>query len=93
MNPRKKVISRMMLSADLDSEFISGLPILEIVGNSRVLIENHQSVTSYSCKEICVKVNYGQIDISGRELTIVKMAKDQLVICGSIQSVHLASKE
>ena len=35
---------------------LSVLPIVELVGKSRLLIENHQGVLSYSTKEIRIKV-------------------------------------
>ena len=92
MKGRINVVSKMLMSADLDAELEAGLPILEIAGTERLLIENHQAVTGYSCDSICVKVNYGSISICGSNLIITKMTKGQLVICGNIHSVHLTVK-
>lgn len=92
MRSNKGIISKVLVSADLDAELEPRLPILEIAGNKRVLIENHQSVIGYSDEYVCVKVNYGSICVNGCGLTLVKMSKEQLVIQGEIISVQLSQK-
>ena len=82
-------LERMVLGADLPGEALPTQPLVEIAGERRVLIENHDGVTAYGCCEICVKVNYGHIHICGTGLTLVRMTKQQLVITGRIDSVSL----
>lgn len=69
------------------------LPLIEIAGTGRVLIENHGGVTGYGRDCIRVRVKYGQICISGGSLEIAKMTKDQLVISGCIQEVKLLRRD
>ncbi len=64
-------------------------PIVEIVGQSRVLIENHQGVLAYSLEEIEIKVSYGKIIITGNDLKLMQMSCDQLVVKGRIDSLAL----
>lgn len=75
----------MMLSGDL----FPGLPLLEIYGNRRVLIENHCGVSGYSCCEIIVQTKQGIYSILGEHLEISSMTKHQLIITGIIESVML----
>ena len=65
------------------------VPLLEIAGDGRVLIEHHQGVTQYSTESVCFKVKFGTVCVIGHELVISKMTADQLVICGRILSVTL----
>lgn len=82
-------MERFTKAADLQEEPIPGLPLIELAGDRRVLIENHCGVTQYSPDRICVKVKFGQICISGEHLELAKMCKGQLVICGRILGVEL----
>ena len=85
----ESILDRFAMGADLPGEKMPGLPLLEIVGQHRVLIENHKGVIAYGCNEICVKVNYGVISVCGSKLMMAKMTKDQLVITGVVDSVNL----
>ena len=80
---------QVVMGADLPTETIPGQPLIEIAGQHRVLIENHQGVTAYGCSEICVRVKYGSIRVCGNQLSLARMTKDQLVITGDINAVTL----
>lgn len=68
---------------------IPGLPVIEIAGDRRVLIENHQGVAAYGKEKILVHVKYGLVCICGCNLEMMHMTKEQLVIYGRIDSVGL----
>ena len=86
---RKQIAQRLIFAADLPDAPLPGLPLVEIYGQERVLIENHQGVTQYGRESICIKVRFGQIRISGCELELARMTKGQLVITGRIDGVSL----
>ena len=71
------------------SETLLKVPIVELAGQNRLLIENHQGVLVYSLEEIRVKVSYGCICITGCDLRLMQLSKEQLVICGRVDSIHL----
>ena len=68
---------------------VSIQPIIEIVGDRRVLIENHRGVAAYGKEKILVCVKFGSVCICGCNLEMMHMTKEQLVICGRIDSVSL----
>ena len=74
---------------DLPGEQAPGQPLIEIVGNERVLIEHHFGVTEYGCHCICVKVRSGLVYVQGRELVLSRMTRQMLVISGCIETVRL----
>lgn len=76
-------------SIDLSDEPIPGLPLVELAGDRRVLIERHSGVTEYSTEKICVKVRYGQVCISGCGLELTCMTREKLIITGRIDCVQL----
>ena len=64
-------------------------PLVEIVGDKRVLIERHKGVVGYDTQKVCVRLSFGVIIIDGCNLEIVNMTKTQLVITGRIQNVSM----
>ena len=74
---------------ELESEALPGIPILEIAGDRRVLMEHHRGVTCYGTKEICVKMPYGHVAVMGSDLQLIRMSAQQLVINGNIDEIKL----
>ena len=68
---------------------ISRVPIVELAGYNRVLIENHLGVLAYSLEEIQVKVTYGKLCVFGSGLKLLQLTREQLVINGQIDAVKL----
>lgn len=81
--------SRLTLAADLPDEPTPGLPLIEIIDNSRVLIENHKGVNEYGQNLIRIKVKYGSVCVCGQKLELSRMSKGQLIISGIIDSIQL----
>ena len=82
-------LQRLADGADLTTEPLPGQPIVEIAGDRRVLIENHFGVKEYSRERISVKVKYGLVSVCGCGLELMRMTKEQLIICGRIDGVTL----
>ncbi len=89
MKQCKGLLGWMMQAADLPLTPLPGLPLIELAGQCRVLIENHQGVTQYGTEEIRVKVKFGYVVICGEFLKLARMSKEQLVITGSICGISL----
>lgn len=85
----QKMIHRITAAADLQDEPLPGLPLIEIVGDCRVLIERHMGVTEYGKERIVIRVRYGQVCVCGCRMELIRMTKSQLVINGSIFSVSI----
>ena len=89
MSRKKRILSKMISSADLDADLEPGLPILELAGSERILIEKHISVIAYTNVDIYIKMSYGLILIAGNGLLIEKMTDDQLIISGKIACIRI----
>ena len=86
---RRNWVQRIADGADLASEPLPGVPVVELAGERRVLIERHGGVTEYSRDKICVKVRYGQVCICGCGLELTCMTRQQLVISGRVDGIQL----
>lgn len=71
------------------SDVLSKVPLVELAGQNRVLIENHLGVLGYSLEEIKIKVCYGSVCVTGSNLRLMQLSKEQLVICGKIDALQL----
>lgn len=65
-------------------------PLIEIIGNRRILIENHRGITEYSCERITVKKQGGSISIIGESLQLAAITNERVIITGDISGVELA---
>lgn len=92
MKRRGFLWQRLVDSADLPGESMPGIPLVEIAGQGRVLIENHGGVCEYGCEQIRVNVRYGQVCVQGCGLKLSQMTAAQLVISGKIHCVSLVDK-
>lgn len=82
-------MQRLTQRLDLPAESVPGLPLVEIAGDRRVLVENHGGVCQYGSDQICIRVKYGMISIRGRGLELSRMSKELLIISGRIDGVML----
>lgn len=89
MGQKRNWMERLTDTADLGGEPIPMQPVVELAGDSRVLIEHHQGVVAYSREKICVKVRYGTVAICGQCLDLRHMSRAQLAVAGRIDSITL----
>lgn len=89
MNERNNVFKRLAGMLDMSSQPMPGMPIIEMAGNKRVLIENHRGVIGYGQERIGVLVKIGKIVVMGSDLEICYMSRQQLIITGCIESVSI----
>lgn len=89
MGKRRNFFEYMMEQTDLNPESVPGQPIIEIAGERRILIENHQGVAAYGREQILINVSFGSVCVCGCNLELIHMTKEQLIIYGRIDSVVL----
>lgn len=84
---KPKTISE--LQQELGSKVPGILPIVELAGNSRVLIEHHKGILEYGRERIVIKMAYGSICIQGKRLEISEINGVKVVIFGRIDCLSL----
>ncbi len=93
MEKRRNFIDHLKEQTIFHPESVPGYPIVEIAGTQRVLIENHKGIAEYRDDQILVKVPFGTVCVCGYKLEILRMTKEQLIICGCIHSVGLQRRK
>ena len=87
MDHQGNYLERAMMRMNLHGEAVPGLPLVEIVGRSRVLIENHCGINCYTDSNIHINSRLGTIQVMGDKLLLAKVTKDCLVITGIIYAI------
>lgn len=86
---KQDLLSRLTEDLELPGEILPGQSLVELVGDSRVLVENHQGVTEYSRCRIGAAVSFGRVLVCGENLELARMTQRQLVITGRVEAVTL----
>ena len=89
---KRKINRRTVLLPGLPGEPLPGQPIVELLGDNRVLIENHHGILDYSCSCISVGMRYGSVTVSGSSLYLMCMSAERLVISGNIREIAVLKK-
>ena len=92
MRRSHKLLENMLDAVSLDRDLQPRIPVLELAGDRRVLIENHRAVTHYTNDRILVRMAYGQVCIEGLGLKLSKLGKEQLVITGRVDGITLCRR-
>lgn len=93
MRKEGSFLERLAERADLQGEPLPMQPVVEIAGESRVLIENHRGVYQYTREQIGVHMRYGCLTVCGCNLTLSQMTRERLVISGRIDGVTLLRRD
>jgi sporulation protein YqfC len=75
--------------ADLCGESVPGVPIVELAGDHRLLVERHRGVIEYDPQCIRIRVAYGILCVSGSNMELTRMTAQQLIISGRINGISI----
>lgn len=92
MKERGNFLHKIAFDADLPGEALPRQPVVELIGECRLLVENHKGVAGYSNDRIVINMSYGQLSVCGSKLLLACMTRHQLVITGRIESFTLCSR-
>ena len=89
MERKTNLLRRMLDFGELEEEGMPGQSIVELLGNNRVLIENHRRVIEYDLARVCIRVSFGTITILGSNLRLRAMTAGKLIIAGNIDRIDI----
>lgn len=86
---KDSLVGKMACMLNTETELLPQRPLLELIGDQRVLIENHCGICEYSTGQITVRVKKAWIYICGKNLSISFISRERLVIVGCIDTIKL----
>lgn len=74
---------------DLPADAVAGLPLIELVGDKQLRVENHKGILAYDTREIHIGGGKVALCVRGLDLELKVMNAGELLITGQIFSVEL----
>lgn len=78
-----------LFDQELPCETMPWQTVTELIDNKRVLIENHRGIIAYNCEKIIIKLPGGHLCVTGCDLCISYMTRQQLIINGNILTIAI----
>ena len=72
---------------ELPADIIMDLPLLMLVADNKLYLENHKGISYFQSEEIKIKIKSGFIILKGRSLSISEINRESLSISGKILSI------
>ena len=63
--------------------------LVEVLGTRRILVEHHHGIVGYGSEEIQVAASYGILRVSGADLRLCCMNREQVFISGQIYGITM----
>lgn len=76
-----------------NSRDLPGKTLLELLGQQRLVVEYHRGIVCYGEEEIVIKASYGLVSITGTNMRLCRMSREQLCIHGEIAQIKLTGRE
>ena len=84
----KQRASEMVKAAEMPRDVVMGIPVLSIVGNKEICIENYGGIIEYTDEIVRIRTKKGQIIICGKQLYVEYYTNDEMKISGNFSSVE-----
>ncbi len=78
---------RTLERLNLPPQLAPGVPLVELIGKTALIINRHRGLTEYTRQRICVRSSLGLIAVTGSALHISRMNRQTLTVSGTIIGV------
>lgn len=78
--------------ADVPQELILGWPRSVLLGDEKLIVEQHQGIYACTEDEIILKTSCGHLVITGEKLSLSRYDRDGLVVFGKIEKLSYRPK-
>ena len=79
----------VLSAADFPGEILTGVPVVELKGQSEVVVISHRGLIGYDPQEVRIASSLGPIRVRGEGLNIFRMNRERIVLHGRAVSVEL----
>lgn len=79
---------RVLQASQLPRDVVMGLPVLYVLGQSELHLENYRGILEYTEEMVRILIKGGQIKVTGRRLQVVYYTNDEMKISGQIKAIE-----
>ncbi len=84
MGIRKNVTEAL----ELPKEIMLNLPLISLIGQEEVTIENYKGILEYSQETVRIGTAEGILQLEGRELCLKQLSAECMVVTGCVESIR-----
>ena len=88
MKTNLSIKQKVLTASDMPKDVIMGIPVLTILGDIEICIENYGGIIEYTDCLIRIRTKTGQIIVNGKKLNVDFYTNDEMKICGKIRSIE-----
>ena len=92
MGRKIRLKKKIMEALDLPLETVLDVPRLIVLGNERVLVENHKGIYEYYPNFVRLQTGIGILKVTGEELMLKELSAQRLYVDGKIASFEYENK-
>ena len=81
------MLPQRLRRADIPQELVLGWPRSVLLGDEKLLVEQHQGIFACTEQEVVVKTSCGLLVVGGENLSISRYSRDDLVVFGKIRTL------
>lgn len=85
---KNRLKNRIADVSGLPKDVILGVPLVTIIGQNEICIENYRGILEYTDKLIRIQTKLGRIHIIGRALQVEHYNNDEMKIVGHVTSIE-----
>ena len=74
--------------SEIPKDVIFGIPVLTVLGEMEIDIENYSSIIEYTESLIRIRTKLGQIRVLGKKLHVEYYTNDEMKIRGEIETIE-----
>ena len=78
--------------ADIPQELVFGWPRSVLLGDEKLIVEQHQGIYACTEQEMILKTSCGLLVITGQKLSMSRYDQDGLIIFGKIEKLSYRPK-
>ncbi len=87
-SPATKIKKTVTNVFELPKEIVYNLPLLSLIGNDELNIENYKGVIEYSEEKIRLNTSIGVLRIEGKRLFLKQITAETVTITGHIEKIE-----
>ena len=76
---------------EIPQDIILDLPRITMLGNKQLLVENHKGIIEYTPSLVRIKLNQGELLVTGKFLTLCNLQLEQILVEGIVGEIKYDS--
>ncbi len=85
---RKGNLQAMAAFLEIPPDIVLDMPRLTMLGNKQLLVENHKGIIEYTSGLVRVKLNQGELAVTGDSLSIGNLQQEHILVEGTIRRLE-----